>query len=80
MFKSRAIDLVESAMEISRELLVAAHKEYEEAVSNLQKAQAAGRGVHEAQQRFMAARTEYLRLLRAFSDLILGKNRHENEP
>jgi hypothetical protein len=66
-------------MEISRERLVAAHKKYEEAAVALEEAQAAGIGIAEAREVMQAARTEYLRLLRLFSDLVLGKRRDTGE-
>ena len=80
MFKTNAIDPADSAMEISRERLVAAQKKYEEAAGALEAAQAAGTEVAEARALMHTARAEYLRLLRIFSDLVLGKRRHADEP
>jgi hypothetical protein len=65
-------------MELWRERLVAAHTQYEEAAQALDKALAAAVGVPEARARLMAARTEYLRLLRVFSDMVLGRRRHDD--
>lgn len=80
LFKTNVLDLADSAMEISRERLVAAHKKYEDAAVALEQAEAAGRGVAEARELMQATRTEYLRVLRLFSDLALGKRRRTDEP
>ena len=57
--------------EIWRKRLVEAETRYEDAALGLQSALAEDNGVAEARQRKMAARAEYLRLLRIFSDLVL---------
>ncbi len=68
-------------MEIWRERLVAAHKQYEDAAQALEKALATAVGVPEARARMLAARSEYLRRLRLFSDLVLGSRKHaDGEP
>jgi hypothetical protein len=70
-----------SEMELWRERLVVAHKQYEDAAQALEKALATAVGVAEARARMLSARSEYLRRLRMFSDLALGSRRHaDGEP
>ena len=57
--------------EIWRKRLVEAENRYEEAAARLGSARAQNQGVAEAEEHRMAARAEYLRLLRIFSDLVL---------
>ena len=63
-------------MDIWRERLAGAHAEYENAKRALEKATAAGDEVR-ARQRMLAARAEYLRLLKVFSDIVLGARKVE---
>ena len=57
--------------EIWRKQLGEAETRYEDAAARLQTALVEDRGIAEARQAKMAARGEYLRLLRIFSDLVL---------
>ena len=57
--------------EIWRQRLEEAERKYEDAATELQSALSRNSGVVEARQQKMAARAEYLRLLRIFSDLVL---------
>jgi len=57
--------------EIWRKRLEEAEAQYEAAAVDLRSALAQDCGVPEARQRKLAARAEYLRLLRIFSDLVL---------
>lgn len=85
-FKTKTDTLViqaiaDSEMELWRERLVVAHKQFEEAAQALEKALATAVGVPEARARMLAARSEYLRRLRMFSDLALGSRKHaDDEP
>ncbi len=65
-------------MELWRERLVTAHQQYEDAASALDRALATAAGVPEARARLTAARAEYLRMLRVFSDMVLGSRRHDD--
>jgi len=66
--------------EIWRKRLVAAEIQYETAAAQLESAIGRDCGVSEARQRKLDARSEYLRLLRIFSDLVLrGKVPQEGE-
>lgn len=57
--------------EIWRQRLAEAEIRYEQAAGELEAAMARNSGVAEARQDKMAARAEYLRILRIFSDLVL---------
>jgi hypothetical protein len=57
--------------EIWRKRLAEAENAYEQAAARLESALGEDSGVAEARQRKQAARAEYLRLLRIFSDLVL---------
>jgi hypothetical protein len=66
--------------EIWRKQLEAAENRYEDAAAQLESALAQGSGVAEARQQKTAARMEYLRLLRIFSDLVLRGKTPEAAP
>jgi hypothetical protein len=66
--------------EIWRRRLAEAETTYENAAADLETALAQNSGVAEARQRKMAARAEYLRLLRIFSDLVLRGKDPEARP
>jgi len=57
--------------EIWRQRLEEAERKYEDAATELQSALSQNSGVAEARRHKMAARAEYLRLLRIFSNLVL---------
>lgn len=69
------LDFADPGLEAWRERLVVAKTEYQDAASRLEEAIAAAGEIPEARARLLAARAEYLRLLRGFSDLILGGRR-----
>jgi len=76
-------DLADPGMaqqEIWRRQLEEAENRYEEATAQLELALAEDRGVADARQRKLAARAEYLRLLRIFSDLVLRGKAPESDP
>lgn len=66
--------------EIWRRQLEEAESRYDDAAARLEAALAQGSGVAEARQRKMAARAEYLRLLRIFSDLVLRGKAPDTDP
>lgn len=68
-------DFADHGTEIWRELLLAAKERYDAAACRLEEAVAADAGVPEARAHLLAARAEYLRHLRNFSDLILRGRR-----